>query len=73
MGVGRTVYKGEVETGVFAWSLSRHGPILQAPHFIPESGFSAGRNSDAAFAAPKLTQIDDGELGLSMFEGGPRR
>jgi hypothetical protein len=30
-------------------------------------------NSDAAFAAPKLTQIDDGELGLSMFEGGPRR
>jgi hypothetical protein len=30
MGVGRTVYKGEVETGVFAWSLSLTGPLCNA-------------------------------------------
>jgi len=31
MGVGRTVYKGEVKTGVFAWFLSRTGlmPVIQ--------------------------------------------
>jgi hypothetical protein len=34
MGVGKTVYKGEVETGVFAWFLSRVGlmPVSQELH-----------------------------------------
>jgi hypothetical protein len=32
MGVGKTVYKGEVETGVFAWFWSRSGhmPVSQS-------------------------------------------
>jgi len=31
MGVGKTVYKGEVKTGVFAWFLSLTGlmPVIQ--------------------------------------------
>jgi len=34
MGVGKTVYKGEVKTGVFAWFLSRTGlmPVSQELH-----------------------------------------
>jgi hypothetical protein len=33
MGVGRTVYKGEVETGVFAWFFAAgHLPVGQELH-----------------------------------------
>jgi hypothetical protein len=34
MGVGKTVYKGEVKTGVFAWflGLTGHMPIIQELH-----------------------------------------
>jgi len=34
MGVGRTVYKGEVETGVFAWFSGHESPIGNA-NFSP--------------------------------------
>jgi hypothetical protein len=51
MGVGKTVYKGEVETGVFAWFLCCQRQIVAAPC-----------GSGAAFMALKLPQIDDSEL-----------
>jgi hypothetical protein len=33
MGVGKTVYKGEVETGVFAWFLDRTRLLTAAKEF----------------------------------------
>ena len=42
MGVGKTVYKGEVKTGVFAWflSLTGHMPIIQELHDPCGSGLA---------------------------------
>jgi hypothetical protein len=42
MGVGKTVYKGEVETGVIAWFWSRTGlmPVIQELHDTCGSGLA---------------------------------
>jgi len=62
MGVGRTVYKGEVKTGVFAWFLSQADSLENANPSSLNLALARAKNSDAAFAAPKLTQIHDREL-----------
>ena len=66
MGVVRTVYKGEVETGVVAW-LVMMSPVLVRPSAL-EAHFGAAQGSIDPYA-PKLTQItcrrlQDGEGAL---------
>jgi hypothetical protein len=62
MGVGKTVYKGEVKTGVVAWLLSRIDPYENANTSSLNLALAQTENSDATFAAPKLTHFDGREL-----------
>lgn len=57
MGVGKTVYKGEVEN----WRC-RLVNVRKRRHFFPESGTVSEENSDTALAVSKLTQIETGQL-----------
>jgi lauroyl/myristoyl acyltransferase len=73
MGVGKTVYKGEVKTGVFAWFLHRTAVTpVGASMLAKKAGapltswqpwssltFIASMLAPTGFLAPKLTQIDD--------------
>jgi len=51
MGVGKTVYKGEVKTGVFAWflSLTGHMPIFKNCTFPVGAGLPAMRECQSPF------------------------
>lgn len=53
--------QGEVKTGVIAWFLVDLTRFEKA-YFTPWSRYKRSKNSDAVIAAPKLAQIEGGEL-----------
>jgi len=73
MGVGKTVYKGEVETGVFAWFLHRTavssvGASLLAKEVNDDEGCQDDSGALASFAS-KLAPTDFLALKLTQNDG----